>query len=236
MRNSVFIAFVAVLLLVGLISLFIAGNKGQSVELPLTPLDGQQIATSTVEAPVVLPYGEATIAIGETASFPDVRITALSIDEDSRCPLDVQCIQAGTVRVLLETVSGLGTSTDVLALGDFLTTEAEVITFLSVQPQKRSTQSIFEETYRLSFKVEKRSASEVDPPAMPRSDIVSKPAACYVGGCSSQLCTDDPDIASTCEYREEYACYQKSHCERQQNGECGWTQTAELLMCLASSQ
>lgn len=58
---------------------------------------------------------------------------------------------------------------------------------------------------------------------------------CYVGGCSSQLCTDTPDMASTCEYREEYACYQQSTCEVQADGECGWTETQELHACLSGT-
>lgn len=57
---------------------------------------------------------------------------------------------------------------------------------------------------------------------------------CYVGGCSSQLCTDQPNMASTCEYRDEYACYQTAVCERQTSGECGWTETAALTACLAN--
>lgn len=55
---------------------------------------------------------------------------------------------------------------------------------------------------------------------------------CFVGGCSGQLCTDQPDAASTCEWRDEYACYQSATCERQGDGQCGWTKTAELEKCL----
>jgi hypothetical protein len=55
---------------------------------------------------------------------------------------------------------------------------------------------------------------------------------CYVGGCSSQLCSDRTDIASTCEWRDDYACYRTASCERQATGECGWTETAELTACL----
>lgn len=57
---------------------------------------------------------------------------------------------------------------------------------------------------------------------------------CYVGGCSSQLCTDKPDMVSTCEYREAYACYQTATCERQASGQCGWTPTPALSQCLGS--
>ena len=56
--------------------------------------------------------------------------------------------------------------------------------------------------------------------------------ACYVGGCSSQVCSDEEGVVSTCEWREEYACYQGAACERQADGECGWTQTDELRECL----
>lgn len=58
---------------------------------------------------------------------------------------------------------------------------------------------------------------------------------CKVGGCSSQLCVDAgaDDPVSTCEWREEYACFRDATCERQSNGRCGWTPTAELEQCLA---
>jgi hypothetical protein len=58
---------------------------------------------------------------------------------------------------------------------------------------------------------------------------------CYIGGCSSQICSDQPDAVSTCEFREEYACYRTAKCERQTNGQCGWTQTTALTMCLDAS-
>ena len=58
---------------------------------------------------------------------------------------------------------------------------------------------------------------------------------CYIGGCSAQLCTDQPDMASTCEYRDEYACYQGATCEVQADGECGWTETPAFRACIAAA-
>jgi len=55
---------------------------------------------------------------------------------------------------------------------------------------------------------------------------------CYVGGCSSQICSDQEGVISTCEWKDEYACYQTATCARQDDGQCGWTQTPELLACL----
>jgi len=57
---------------------------------------------------------------------------------------------------------------------------------------------------------------------------------CFVGGCSRQICSGRNDIISTCEYREEYICYKTAICEKQSNGQCGWTKTNELLKCLES--
>lgn len=69
------------------------------------------------------------------------------------------------------------------------------------------------------------------------SPITPQPApsvsgGCFIGGCSSQICSDQEGMMSTCEYKEEYACYKTAKCERQTSGQCGWTQTAELAACL----
>ncbi len=41
-------------------------------------------------------------------------------------------------------------------------------------------------------------------------------------------------MMTTCEYKAEYACYQSASCERQTDGKCGWTQSADLVACLAN--
>ncbi len=55
---------------------------------------------------------------------------------------------------------------------------------------------------------------------------------CYIGGCSQQICSDQPDAVSDCAYRPEYSCYQSGQCGRQANGKCGWTETPALTSCL----
>lgn len=57
---------------------------------------------------------------------------------------------------------------------------------------------------------------------------------CVRTGCSGQICADDHRV-STCEYRPEYACYQQATCERQANGQCGFTPSTQLSSCLASA-
>jgi hypothetical protein len=62
----------------------------------------------------------------------------------------------------------------------------------------------------------------------------SATGGCVKTGCSGQICADQ-DMFSTCEWRDEYACYQTATCERQANGQCGWTQTPALTSCLANN-
>lgn len=61
---------------------------------------------------------------------------------------------------------------------------------------------------------------------------------CVVGGCSGELCVDATlgSVASICIYREEFACYRNAICERQADGQCGWTQSDELKSCIASKK
>jgi hypothetical protein len=54
---------------------------------------------------------------------------------------------------------------------------------------------------------------------------------CVVSGCSGQICAES-DMISTCEWREEYACYKTAICERGTDGTCGWRKTTELESCL----
>lgn len=58
---------------------------------------------------------------------------------------------------------------------------------------------------------------------------------CKKTGCSGQVCSDK-EVITTCEYKTEYECYKRAACERQTNGECGFTPTPELTACLKRSR
>ena len=58
-------------------------------------------------------------------------------------------------------------------------------------------------------------------------------AACFTSGCSGQVCADH-SVITTCEFRPEYACYHAATCERQADGQCGFTPSAALATCLAN--
>ncbi len=104
------------------------------------------------------PKGVVTIEtkMGARVTAIAEALTVLSIVEDSRCPVDVQCIQAGTVRVKITIETGMGVATEIITLGGTITTETEAITFVAVRPERESKKTISETDYRFVFKVSKR--------------------------------------------------------------------------------
>lgn len=169
--------------------------------------------------PIVKSEGQTSVKLLETAVFKDIKIMPTKVLEDSRCASDVQCVWAGQVKIETEVVGKKDAIAHQFIEGSVFSFEGYNITLAKVEPYPVSTKKITEGEYRFTFKVEKQ-----------------KPVAaakCYVGGCSSQICSDKPDVASTCIYREVYACYQGAACERQSDGQCGWTQTPALKACVA---
>ncbi len=57
-------------------------------------------------------------------------------------------------------------------------------------------------------------------------------------GCNGKMycvkSSDNDSVTSICDARPEYACYrlETNRCEKQLTGECGWTQTSELMSCI----
>lgn len=94
--------------------------------------------------------------IGQEVSALDVSITPLSVLQDSRCPVGVQCIWAGTVKLKARLSSGLGTATQEFTLGEPITTEVEVVTLKSVAPAPVAGVAIPEGDYVFQFEVAKR--------------------------------------------------------------------------------
>lgn len=71
----------------------------------------------------------------------------------------------------------------------------------------------------------------------PQSSEIYVEEGCQIAGCSAHICANaGEDIMTTCEFRDEYACYTAANtqCVKDNEGMCGWEATEELQMCLAS--
>lgn len=102
------------------------------------------------------------------------------------------------------------------------------------------TEAEWNKVKTIEYRFENNEIVQITPEA-PRSPTVKPTPSptqgkCYVGGCSSQLCSDQPNMASTCEWTESYGCYKTATCERQANGQCGWTSTPALQACLSNAR
>ncbi len=128
--------------------------------------DGSWVGRTGPSCEFVCPAGTSTSptgsdvslvgGIGEKLTGLDVTIIPMKVEEDSRCPVGVQCIQAGTVRVTATVVSGLGTSTPLFTMDRAITTEAESIVLIGVTPEPKVGEIISPEDYRFTFRVVKR--------------------------------------------------------------------------------
>lgn len=84
------------------------GRSGPNCEFAECP--------AVVPAPVpVATAGDITLGIGQKGNVGDLNITVNSIVQDSRCPVGVQCIWAGEVKVNVTFLSKLKTEAKVLS-------------------------------------------------------------------------------------------------------------------------
>lgn len=93
--------------------------------------------------------------INTTITAFNFSITPTQVLEDSRCPLDVQCIQAGTVRVKTTLAGELGEYSATLELNKPLVNEEVSITLTSVSPAPNSKHAITPEEYVFTFEIKK---------------------------------------------------------------------------------
>ena len=101
-----------------------------------------------------------TAALGETVTALGVSITPLEVIEDSRCPANANCIQAGTVRVKGTFEDGMGSSEAVFGLDTGMSGpisgETTFVTLTDVTPAKSTSTDIASGDYRFMFRVEYR--------------------------------------------------------------------------------
>jgi hypothetical protein len=96
--------------------------------------------------------GKLSLALGESKTAEGITIGLTKLVEDSRCPVDVQCIQAGTVRVE-------GTVNDlkrlfVFALNEPQQVEGKVLTLIDVEPGvKQADTTVVPSEYHFTFSV-----------------------------------------------------------------------------------
>lgn len=94
-----------------------------------------------------------TAKLNEKISFSGGTGVITEVLEDSRCPTDVQCIQAGTVRIKVNFTYGTLSQNINLTLNEPYTYSGSSITLVKVSPENISTVSISSSNYVFSLLV-----------------------------------------------------------------------------------
>ncbi|MFA6094688.1 MAG: hypothetical protein WC757_02265 [Candidatus Paceibacterota bacterium] len=120
------------------------GRSGPSCEFAACP------EASAVTA------GDITLGIGQKALVGAVNVTLNAIVQDSRCPVDVQCIQAGTVTANITLNTGAFSETRSISSNErpYLF-NGHYISIASVTPMRYSEREISLSAYYITFHIEK---------------------------------------------------------------------------------
>jgi hypothetical protein len=95
----------------------------------------------------------AQATLNHSVTISGVVLTPVEVVEDSRCPTDVQCIQAGTVRVRTRLGEDPNSPLYTFTLNTPQLIEGRTITLVEVAPAKVSTKTISSSDYRFGFTV-----------------------------------------------------------------------------------
>lgn len=161
MKKSLFIIIIVLIVILGAVvilkpteSTVVAPETSTSIPTetttPNTPETSQASTTggSRVKGPE-----EVTIKIGESGAVAGMIIKINGLGQDSRCPTDVTCIQAGSV-TLKTTVShgAISTNHDFISTAAPFVFEGYSIAIKNVTPvPKKSTGDIKLADYRITF-------------------------------------------------------------------------------------
>lgn len=97
--------------------------------------------------------GTIEARIDQGSSALEVKVVPLAVVEDSRCPIDAICIQAGTVRVRAQVMSGTSSSVEVFALNEPVSVQGKTVTLVAVTPSAMASREIPLSEYVFTFTV-----------------------------------------------------------------------------------
>ena len=110
------------------------------------------------DSQTIVPGEEVTLAPGDTGTVKNtgIRVRFVAVTEDSRCPSDTTCVQAGEVKVQLELLgtSDFAVPMELLQGGSTVAGNGRV-TLVRVEPQPTSAARIAPGDYRATLKIEK---------------------------------------------------------------------------------
>lgn len=96
---------------------------------------------------------DTKVKIGGKVLNNGIFITPLEVLSDSRCPVDVKCIQAGTVTLKAKLQLGTNSEEKTLTLGKSVSFGGKLVGLVTVTPVTHSKQTISPSDYEFEFSV-----------------------------------------------------------------------------------
>ena len=122
------------------------GRQGPKCEFQACPA----IATSTQ-----VTMGDLNLGVGQSGKIGILTVTFNKFVQDSRCPIDVQCIQAGAVNTNVTLQVGPHLETKNFPSDEVpYVFEGYKISIVSIYPPRRSKVEIDPKDYRITFHIE----------------------------------------------------------------------------------
>lgn len=196
------------------------------------------------QTPLTVFGSVVTLKIGEQIAFDDGLKIVLRQINDSQCKPGTVCVWAGELSPvfdMLAPISGTGSLSGEVILGTVNNKKVSKNNYtfeLKSATQTTATIIVIKQAQSVACTMEAKQCEDGSYVSRtgPNCEFTRCPSAlqapCYIGGCSSEICSAQESIVSSCIYRAEYACYKNATCARQTNGQCGWTQTPVLGACL----
>lgn len=94
----------------------------------------------------------AELRIGETTKFAGTRVTVIKLLEDSRCPVEVNCVWAGRVKVSLAIERDAGTNRRELGSDAPIQALGGTLELLEIRPARRADRTISPRDYRFTIR------------------------------------------------------------------------------------
>ncbi len=161
--------FLGIIIVIVAVTGYFAWQAGNS-ETPGTnpePVATSTTATSTATTTPPTTSGDLILGVGKTGAVGALNLTFNKLVQDSRCPIDVQCIQAGSVTVNVTMTDGVKSETKNMASDEvpYVFNRYYKISISDVSPNRKSQVEIPARDYVITFHVEKSTVA-IPPPVV----------------------------------------------------------------------
>ncbi len=131
-------------------------------------------------------------------------------------------VEAWTTGIILESYPARGKASKIIVIEEKELSEEEAEKEIEEEAKKEEVEKEDENDDKEEHKEERQNLNGKEEKVMKE---------CFVGGCSGELCTDNPEAISTCEYISGMECLRKGmSCELVEN-ECEWVMSREAARC-----